>query len=334
MKLNKIGLSLFIFLASFNSYSINFNYDVLDNPKYYEMPADIRGEVKERSLNEMRNATISSMENRVFEECNLASDIMGYMYDVRMQEHSGAISKSNANEQVFELISQAPYRWISFYDFPMGFGIYRTFDQIIKLAIQNGVDRYHAVDRVLTACKRQINFSKYLLLLSDNDLTPKNIKLPSLSGLKDKTENSLLPLLTNTAPNNSKYISKDRIKLLDMKPENYFVAITLISDDIKSNLKSQNRDNWLLYGLLLSRKLDDFFNYTQNGGKNDDYYELLFLSKLIPLDYGVYQKLVFYPDSVIKVEPLDIINKLNSTDDGKEKLKKLLEFFKDDLKVK
>lgn len=274
----KTALSIIFILLPSLSYS--FNYDAYLN---YSIKNDLIYD-----LNEYRKKSISEMNDIIYGECSSVY-FSGYVENTlstRMKIWSGEIPRSQMN--LFLPSDIAMLEMVDtlsrFYKFPMSYYMLKSFEEVIddkanELVKTNDFNTYTGTEQIINLCALKYNPKKYFNLLSNKSLTNKESYFASSSGIKNKTDNNLIPLISDEKVGLD--VSSQEIKEMGISEQELLLAKAIIGDSIRIGLVNQGKDNWLLYHNILEKRYNDFLDFINKGGKNETFLQTLVMVKMM-----------------------------------------------------
>lgn len=270
--LPKVCLSLFaIFSDPVFAYSTHFGD-----------PLEWAPDEKERYIDNLRQGSIQDMENKIKGTCLGAKErVFGFIYDVRREQALGNYSKDRADQQISrDLNTFFYYHYNSIPTESFDYDSVAAFDKFITKLTYAGVNKETALDISTMYCDYVTESDRYMRLFSDSRHITNRSYIPSLDGVKNKSENSALPLLDNKPINpNSKIFSRKEIEKLKLDELDVPFIVLLVNNDIKAGLTAQNKSYWFLQQTIIKNKLNDIKQFIQNGGKREEYMLILVTAK-------------------------------------------------------
>lgn len=280
----KTALSIIFILLPSLSYS--FNYDAYLN---YSIKNDLIYD-----LNEYRKKGISEMNDIIYGECSSVY-FSGYVENTlstRMKIWSGEIPRSQMNLflpsdiAMLEMVNNLS----RFYKFPMSYYMLKSFEEVIddkanELVKANDFNTYTGTEQIINLCTLRYNPKKYFNLLSNKNLTNEESYFASSSGIKNKTDNNLIPLISDERGGVD--VSSQEIKEMGLSEQELLLAKAMLGDDIKAGLVNQGKDNWLLHHKILEKRYSDFLDFIKSGGKNEAFLKILVMVKTISVSDNV-----------------------------------------------
>ncbi|MDW0723820.1 hypothetical protein [Mannheimia haemolytica] len=261
-------------IVSCSSSALPFEYDVYTIPEFVTQELSVQEE-----MDKLRSKSISEMNDIIFNECAFTETMIRELYQTVEMEHLNPSAKKLRHKTTGFHWQRSAYLGEQGFKFPMGIRMFESFEKIISHKVANKQFYNESnLEEITHLCKWEHNPKKYELIFSKF-----NGKV-NLSGIKNETGKSLLPLRKETPPLESVFVSKTEIEKLMLSKVDLLLAKILISEDIKIGLASQNRNEWMIYKHLLDKKYNDFMYFIENGGSNDHYSQILGMVLMLSLD--------------------------------------------------
>ncbi|MDW0617887.1 hypothetical protein P2G70_10190 [Mannheimia haemolytica] len=261
-------------IVSCSSSALPFEYDVYTIPEFVTQELSVQKEV-----DKLRSKSISEMNDIIFNECAFTETMLRQLYKTVEVEYTNPVAKKLRHKTAGFHWERSSYLGEQGFKFPIGIKMFESFEKIISHKVANKQFYNESnLEEITHLCKWEHNPKKYELIFSKF-----NGKV-NLSGIKNETGKSLLPLLKNTPPLESVFVSKTEIEKLMLSKVDLLLAKILISEDIQIGLASQNRNEWMIYKHLLDKKYNDFMHFIENGGSNDHYAQILGSILMLSLD--------------------------------------------------
>lgn len=269
---------------SFPTLAKPLDYDVYPNPRFLN---DFSG-LETRTLRELQQIPYKHMETIIKQECDAITDwYIPFAYETLLKVKNGELIQSDAQKQLYTAANNTAYQLSHSTAYPFGLTTYQSFDKWIAENIQNGVSKLNTVAELKRSCVIDLNPAKYKTLLNKNyDIQNVMNEL----NIQDTVKGSLLPLLSNTPPENSVMLSETEAGKMNITEQEFLVAKMLIANDIQIGLEKQGIQNWLIFKHIVDKKIDELKAYIKYGGENNHYLQILATVKMADLYFDFSSK--------------------------------------------